>query len=313
MSLSTCQRRVTKFNDGDFDVTDAKRSGRPSLTIDEEILNFMEEDKYATTRQMAEEFGVATETIRLKLHRMGKKYLVNIWVPHRLTEVNKLCRKTICQKLLAMHRNNDFLMRLITVDEVWVYWKTDERSYHNRSWVTPGGDGVTSVMRSSMTNKKHMASVFWDARGIIFVDVLPAGVHITSQVYCEQLDKLKEAVYEKRRRTQLSDYFFLQDNARPHTAFATMDKLEELHLNLIEHPPYSPDLSPSDYYLFSPMKNAIRGRNYENAGDVMKDIQNWFDSKDRGFYSKAFNLLPERWQKCIDANGDYFQHLSDID
>ena len=99
-SLSTCQRWISKFSQGNYDVGDSHRSGRPSLAIDEQILEYLAVDKYATTRTIAEEIGVNAETIRDKLHKMGKKYLVNSWVPHHLTDGNKLRRRTVCERLL---------------------------------------------------------------------------------------------------------------------------------------------------------------------------------------------------------------------
>ena len=79
------------------------------------------------------------------------------------------------------------------------------------------------------------------------------------------------------------------------------------------HPPYSPDLSPSDFYLFSPLKNAVRGKNYENSVDIQKDIKDWYESKPAKFFSDGINQLPERWQKCLDRSGDYFQHFKETD
>ena len=313
ISPSTCQRWVSKFNCGEFDVSDAQRSGRPSNPmIEEGIIDHLKRDKYATTTEMAESLNVSTESVRDHLHRLGLKYMVNTWVPHRLTDANKLNRKTVCQNLLKMYENNDFLMRLVTVDECWIYWENDQRSYHNRSWVDPKGDNTTAVKRV-LSKKKHLLTVFWDALGIIYMEVQPPGVNITSEIYCSQLEKMKHAIREKRRRTHLRDFFFIQDNARPHTAVQTTNKLAELEINVLQHPPYSPDLSPSDFYLFSPMKSSIRGRNYENATDIMVDINEWCRKKDRSFFTKAFTILPERWQKCILANGDYFQNLADTD
>lgn len=313
VSLSTCQRWISRFGKGNYGIKDSQRSGRPSLAIEDQIIECLTLDKYASTRVMAEVIGVNAETVRENLHKMGKRYLVNSWIPHHLTDDNKLRRRTVCEHLLEMYQDNDFLMQLITVDEVWIYWENDQRSYLNRSWVTPGGDGVTSVRTTSMTTKKHMVSVFWDAHGILLVDVLSTGAHINAEKYCQQLEKMKQAVYEKRRCASLTDFYFLQDNARSHTAYLTKKKLQELQINVLEHPPYSPDLSPSDFYLFSPMKLAVHGKKYDNASDIMNDIHEWFNSKNQKFYSKAFELLPTRWEKCVKANGDYFQHLADCD
>jgi hypothetical protein len=48
-----------------------------------------------------------------------------------------------------------------------------------------------------------------------------------------------------------------QDNTKPHTAAATKKKCEELELELLPHPAYSPDLAPSDYYLFRSMAHFL--------------------------------------------------------
>jgi len=58
--------------------------------------------------------------------------------------------------------------------------------------------------------------------------------------------------------------YFLEDNARPQTAQQSISKIEEIGLTLKPHPPYSLDLSQSDHYLFSPLKNAIRGNVYND-------------------------------------------------
>ena len=161
--------------------------------------------------------------------------------------------------------------------------------------------------------KKHLATVFWDSKGPLLVEVLPQGHTITAEVYCQQLDNLRIAVRDKRRRQHMHDYYFLQDNARPHTANLTKEKLAELGINIIPHPPYSPDISPSDFYLFSPLKSSLRGKRYLNAHDAMNDVDAWLAGKDRAFFSKAFSMLPDRWRKCINANGEYFDHLYDND
>ena len=159
ISLSTCQRWVSRFNHGNFELTDAERTGRPSASLEDQIIELLECDKYETTRTMAEKLDVSHETVRSNLIKMGKKHLMNTWVPYRLTDANKDLRMEVCEELLAMYHQNDFLMRLITVDECWIYWQNDEKSYHNRAWVTPGGDGTTSV-RSKLTNKNtwHLCS-----------------------------------------------------------------------------------------------------------------------------------------------------------
>ncbi|CAH2020004.1 unnamed protein product [Acanthoscelides obtectus] len=67
-----------------------------------------------------------------------------------------------------------------------------------------------------------------------------------------------EVAYSRKRRgVPIRNVILLHDNVRPHTAALTKQKLEDMHWETLEHPPYSPDLSPCDYHLFAPMKYAL--------------------------------------------------------
>ena len=132
-----CQQWVTKFKEGDFSKEEKERTGRPSLDIDDKIVTCLEDNRYATTAAIADELHVAKETVRTHLIGMGKKYLCNRWLPHFLTDEHLANRERICGLLLNKFDENNFLRRIVTVDEAWVYWKND-RSYHNRSWFGAG-------------------------------------------------------------------------------------------------------------------------------------------------------------------------------
>ena len=57
-------------------------------------------------------------------------------------------------------------------------------------------------------------------------------------------------------------FMLLHDNVRPHTAAHTAETLRKLKFEVMAHPPYSPDLAPSDYYLFGPLKEALKCRRF---------------------------------------------------
>jgi transposase len=159
-----------------------------------------------------------------------------------------------------------------------------------------------------------LATFFWDCKGVLLAHVLPCGETMTSARYSAILDELKVAIQQKRRRNVSGGHFrLLHDNARPHTAALTCQKLHELHLCMLPHPPYSPDLAPSDYYLFSPLKSALKGKVFTGAVDTQQAIQEWIASKHTTFFAAGINKLPEKWQRCIDHGGDYFEHLREND
>lgn len=310
VTARTCRNWISKFEKGNFNLEDKERCGRPSNdNLDDQIEAVIKNDKHASSREIAEVLGVHYSTICRHLQTMGKRYLVNTWVPHQLTDANKTNRINICQQLLGMYQRDDFLNRIITVDESWIYWDNVGHGKLNRSWRGSGDEPTFATRHSSMTTRKHMITVFWDSKGVLLMNVLPVKTSFNSDYYCNLLDKLKQAVQSQRRRLidgGFHNIHFLHDNARPHKSIQSTQKLNSLGFTIIPHPPYSPDISPSDYYLFSPLKSALHGRNFENQDEIQASIQEWINQKPRDFFRKAFSDLPYRWQKIIDNQGNYF-------
>ena len=72
---------------------------------------------------------------------------------------------------------------------------------------------------------------------------------------------------------------FHQDNARPHTSLVTRKKLLELGWEVMPHPPYSPDLAPSDYHLFRSLQNHLNGKTFDSNDAVKNELIQFFASK----------------------------------
>ena len=97
----------------------------------------------------------------------------------------------------------------------------------------------------------------------------------------------------------------LHDNARPHTARVTQEHFFELGWSILPHPPYSPDLSPSDYHLFRSLKNSLMGTNFSHEDQVREFVENLFTSKLAEFLAKGIEELPDKWQQVIAYDGEY--------
>jgi len=95
----------------------------------------------------------------------------------------------------------------------------------------------------------------WDQDDILLIDYIPKGQTIKAEYYLPLLVQLKDILKEKRRGKFTKGVLFLHDNAPFHRVLATQKKLAYLGFQYLDHPPYSPDLAPSDYHLFSGLKN----------------------------------------------------------
>lgn len=109
-----------------------------------------------------------------------------------------------------------------------------------------------------------MATVFWDSHGVILIDYLQKGKTITGAYYISLLDKLKAKIAEERPHLQKKKCLFHQDNAPPQTSAVAMAKIHELRFELLDHPPYSPDLAPNDFFLFPKLKVALGGQRFSS-------------------------------------------------
>ena len=74
-------------------------------------------------------------------------------------------------------------------------------------------------------------------------------------------------------------------------------------IKTVAHPPYSPDLAPSDFWLFP----KLRGCRYETIEEMKEAVTKVIDTLTQEDVHCAFLKLLERYNKCIAAGGDYFE------
>ena len=105
------------------------------------------------------------------------------------------------------------------------------------------------------------------------LDFLPKRSTITGVYYANLLDQLRTAIREKRLGKHSTGVLLQQDNARIHTSKVAMDPVERNGYELIPHPAYSPDLDPSDFFLFPNLKKDIRGLHFRSDEEVVTAVE----------------------------------------
>jgi hypothetical protein len=76
----------------------------------------------------------------------------------------------------------------------------------------------------------------------------------------------------------------LHDNAPAHRALATQKKLAYLGFQFLDHPSYSPDLTPSDNHLFPGLKKQLKGRHFSSNAEVISTAETWLDGQPSEFF-----------------------------
>ena len=137
--------------------------------------------------------------------------------------------------------------------------------------------------------------IWCDWKGVLYYELLLEDHMINSNKYCPQLDQLKVAF--DRKHPELVNrkcIIFHQDNARLHVSLTTRQKLLQLVWEVLIHPPYSPDIVPSDFHLFWSLQNSLNGKNFNSLKDCKRPLEQLFAQKDKKFWEGGIMTLPEK-------------------
>ena len=125
---------------------------------------------------------------------------------------------------------------------------------------------------------KVMATVFWDSHRVILIDYLKKIKTITGAYYASLLDKLKAEL----------------------NSAVGMAKIHELRFELLDHPSYSPDLAPSDFFLFPHLKIALGGQRFSSNKEAITFVNNYFAKKNAEYYLDGLQKWEHRGEKCVE-------------
>jgi len=130
---------------------------------------------------------------------------------------------------------------------------------------------------------------FFDVHGIVHAEFLPQGQTINQHFYKNILRRLMRSVREKRRELwETRSWVLYHDNAPVHNALGIQEFLAKNNIAVLEQPPYSPDLAPCDFFLFSKLKEVIKGTRFQDSEAIKPAV------------TKELRVIPEEsFQKCV--------------
>ena len=141
-----------------------------------------ENNRRTTTLEVAEKLSTSQPCVQRHLKQLGYVNKLDIWVPHKLNEIQLTKRISICDSLLKRIETDSFLKRIITGDEKWVVYNNVVRK---RSW-SKRDEPAQSTSKAEIHQKKVMLSIWWDFKGIVYIELLPRNQTINSNVYSRQ-------------------------------------------------------------------------------------------------------------------------------
>lgn len=314
MSEGVVREWVRLFKSGRENVHDEERSGRPSLVTDELVQTVdakVRENRRFTMAELSTDFPQISKTLLYEIvtARLGYRKFCARWVPKILTDHHKSQRMASALDFLSRYEDEGepLLNRIVTGDETWIKYVNPETKEQSKMWAHSDSPTKPKKARQDFSARKLMATVFWDAKGVLLVEFMERGTTINQDVYCETLKTLRRAIQNKRRGMLTSGIVFLHDNARPHSARRTTALLESFKWDVFNHPPYSPDLAPSDYHLFMHMKKWLGSQRFDDDEELKDAVTGWLKAQAGDFYAEGISKLVKRYDKCLNRYGDYVE------
>ena len=305
MSIRTVEFWFRRFRVGDESVEDKEHTGRPSHVDNELLESLIEKDPRKSTRELSKDLTIDHVTVLRHLQEIGKVKKLDKWVPHEWNDFQKTRRFEICSSLLLRHESDPFIDRIVTCDEKWIFYDNRRRS---AQWLDKD-EAPQQFPKPKLTQKKTLVTVWWSTAGVIHYDFLKRGETIHSDKYCLEITKMHETLSHKcpglvHRKGPL----LLHDNARPHGSQTTIRKLHDLGYETLPHPPYSPDLSPTDFHLFKHFDAFLKDKIFGNQTDAENAFSEFIESKPLEFFRDGMSRLVGRWQ----SDGNYFDSFNSL-
>ena len=199
------------------------------------------------------------------------------------------------------------LEEIVTGDETRIYHFQPDSNAKNKVWVSSEGDRPF-IARCCKTSNRMLYAIFFDMKGPVLQIPVPkgsSGKFYRGSVLTQLVD-----FYQKRRQcTGVRGIKLLHDNAPAHKYATIQEYLKESGLDVLDHPPYSPDLSLCNFLLFSRLKEMLAGHRFESGCGIGSAVYKCLQHIPKEDYRVAFLKWVDRCKMCVEADQAYFEGL----
>ncbi|GBN55609.1 hypothetical protein AVEN_218871-1 [Araneus ventricosus] len=198
-----------------------------------------------------------------------------------------------------------FLRRIVTGDETWAHHVTRETKKASMSWRQPSSPPIRSS-KLCHPRRKLRPQCFSTTRVCCrSITIRVERPRMLTVIATRRTSA--QGISQETTRTALERCLVVARQRPAHTASVTHGMKQRFRWNALEHPTCSPDLVPSDFHLFGPLKKYLTGRHFGINADVQDAVVKCLRVLNPDFLRAGFDRLVSRWHKYFNNHGDYVE------
>ena len=247
----------------------------------------------------------SSSVLKILRERIGLRKICARWVPHLLTDEQKQSRVRLASQVTEKYDKCDprRLEEIVTGDETWIYHFQPDSKARNKvcvylratdlSLLAVAKHQIACCMRYSLIRK--VQSFKFQSRKVV----------LSLESFTEKVFLLNLLISIRNTdRAPVSRGVKLL-----HKSATVQECLKEPGLDVLDHPPYSPDLSPCDFWLFPRLKEMLTRHHFESHCGIGSAVYQCLQHIPKEDYRAAFRKWVDRCKMCVEADGAYFEGL----
>ena len=304
ISKRTVQKWFKQFRNGQFEFGHKDRVGRPvTVTTEanaEKVVEEIAKERETTFKKLSAITGIKRGSLRnIIIRKLKIKKLRPLMNPHKLTPELKEERKQWCIEMLEKFKDPKEREKVITCDETFLFY---EQERQGKVWTFPWEDYPRATKKTRYTTRKRMYILFFSSKGIVNVAYLPLNMTAKGPFYKLQLEVVQDTL-----RVDGANIVIHDNNAPIHKCNIVKQFYEETGVQRMTHPRYSPDLAPNDFWLIRKLKRSLDSFIANDDEHLYEKVISILNEIPVNEFQKCFDVWMKRMEKCIVADGDYFE------
>jgi len=241
------------------------------------------EDRQITIDELADRMKISHGSAHTIVSKnLNMKRVEGKWIPRKLSEIEREKRIDVCRQNLRKFKRK--MNSIVTMDESWVYFYDPKTTKELQMWKSPDSPQPKAV-KSARFVKKVMLIAFFDSRGMVYYDFVKKGSTVNGKYF---IRSCRKAISRARIRLNFQPLLHF-DNAPCHRSREVNDFFTESDVQVVPHPPYSPDLAPCDFFLFPKLKKYLRGHIYASEKELKRTVSYYLNRVQETAFKNSFD------------------------